>query len=127
MKKLIRVLPLTLISLLTAVPSLAKDIRIQFPSGSYCGSYGGKVNVGDNFVLNLGKEQQLIIKKTSGHDYSVIAPNGNFLEVIQRLPEGKNQYWTGNQAGNFRVRVNSVPSGTQINIEFCAYSGEGEL
>jgi hypothetical protein len=104
-----------------------KNITIQFPRGSYCGSYGGRVNVGDTFVLNLAKEQQLVIKKTTPHDYSVQAPNGEFLEVIQRLPNGRNQYWTGNQSGNFKVKVASVPDEMQINIEFCAYTGEGAL
>ena len=125
-KKLIWTLPLSLLSLTLAQPSHAKDIAIQFPRGSYCGSYGGRVNVGDNFVLNLAKEQRLVIKKTTPHDYSVIAPNGQYLELIQRFPNNENQYWTGNQSGNFKVKVGSVPSGMQINIQFCAYSGEGE-
>jgi hypothetical protein len=126
MKKLIWILPLSLLSLTFAQPSDAKDIAIRFPQGSSCGSFGGRVKVGDNFVLNLAKEQRLIIKKTTTHDYSVIAPNGKYLEVIQRFPNDENQYWTGNQSGKFKVKVGSVPEGMQINIQFCAYSGEGE-
>ena len=127
MKKLIWILPLTLLSLTLSQPAQAKDIRIKFPQDSYCGSFGGRVNVGDNFVLNLAKEQQLIIEKTTPHDYSVIAPNGQYLEVIQRFPDNQNQYWTGNQSGDFKVKVGSVPNGMQIDIQFCVYSGEWEL
>lgn len=126
MKKLIWIVPLSLLSLIFTQPSNAKNITIQFPRGSSCGSFAGRVKVGDNFVLNLAKEQQLIIKKTTPHNYSVIAPNGKYLEVVQRLPNNENQYWTGNQSGNFKVKVGSVPDGMQINIQFCAYSGEGE-
>ncbi|MGK7943883.1 MAG: hypothetical protein AB4058_05385 [Microcystaceae cyanobacterium] len=104
-----------------------RNITISFPSGSNCGSYGGRVNVGDTFVLNLAKEQQLIIEKSTPHDYSVQAPNGEYLEVIQRYPNDENQYWTGNQSGNFKVKVASVPQGMQIDIKFCAYTGEGAL
>ncbi|MGK7937143.1 MAG: hypothetical protein AB4206_15335 [Xenococcaceae cyanobacterium] len=103
-----------------------RRITIQFPRGSNCGSYGGRVNVGDTFLLNLTQGQQLIIKKNTPHDYSVQAPNGKYLEVIRRFPGDENQYWTGNQSGNFEVTVGSVPDGRQINIQFCAYTGEGE-
>lgn len=118
---------LVLISLIFALPSWAKNIRIQFPSGSYCGSYEGSVKVGDTFVLSLAKEQQLVVKNHSGQSYSVIAPNGTPLKVVQSLSEHDNQYWTGNQSGNFRVRIDRVPSGLQADLEFCAYSGEGAL
>jgi hypothetical protein len=104
-----------------------RNITIRFPSGSNCGTYSGKVNVGDTFLLNLAKEQQLIIEKSTPHDYTVQAPNGKYLEVIQRFPNNQNQYWTGNQSGNFKVKVVSVPQGMQIDIKFCAYTGEGEL
>jgi hypothetical protein len=127
MKKLIWILPLSLVSLTFTQPSDARDITVQFPKGSSCASYGGRVRVGDNFVLNLSKQQQLIVKKTTPHDYSVIAPNGQYLEVIRNLSDEENQYWTGNQSGNFKVKVGSVPNGLQINIQFCAYSGEGAL
>ena len=124
-KRLIWILPFSLLSLTFAQPSDAKDIVIQFPKGSSCGSFAGKVNVGDSFVLNLAKEQQLIVR-TSPHDYSVIAPNGRILEAIRQLPNNEKQYWTGNQSGKFKVKVESVPQGLQINIQFCAYTGEGE-
>lgn len=127
MKQLTISLSLTLINLMITLPSFARNIVIPFAKGSYCGMYGGKVDVGDNFVLNLAKEQQLIIQKTTPHDYSVIAPNGNFLEVIQRWDGDSNQYWTGNQSGNFKIKVNSVPQELQIKIQFCAYTGEGAL
>ena len=39
-----------------------KNIRISFPSGSNCGSYMGRVNVGDTFLLGLAREQQLMIE-----------------------------------------------------------------
>lgn len=104
-----------------------RNIQISFPRGSNCGSYGGKVSVGDTFMLNLAKEQQLIIKKTTPHDYSVQAPNGKYLEVIRRLSNNENQYWTGEQSGDFKVKVASVPQGMQIDIKFCAYTGEGSL
>ncbi|MEL4895782.1 hypothetical protein [Crocosphaera sp. Alani8] len=104
-----------------------KNIRISFPRGSNCGSYMGRVNVGDTFLLSLAREQQLVIEKNTSHDYSVQAPNGQYLEVIQRFPNNQNQYWTGNQSGDFRVNVASVPQGMQIDIKFCAYTGEGAL
>lgn len=116
---------LVLIGLSFALPSWAKNIPIRFPSGSYCGSYEGAVRVGDNFVLSLAKEQQLVIKNHNGHPYSVIAPNGTPLKVVQSFSEHERQYWTGNRAGNFRVRIDGVPSGLQADLEFCAYSGEG--
>ena len=87
----------------------------------------GRVNVGDTFLLSLAREQQLIIERKTSHDYSVQAPNGQYLEVIQRFPINQNQYWTGNQSGDFRVNVASVPQGMQIDIKFCAYTGEGAL
>ncbi|CCQ63718.1 hypothetical protein [Crocosphaera watsonii] len=87
----------------------------------------GRVNVGDTFLLSLAREQQLIIERKTSHDYSVQAPNGQHLEVIQRFPNNQNQYWTGNQSGDFRVNVASVPQGMQIDIKFCAYTGEGAL
>lgn len=127
MKKLLSVVSLTLLSLVLATPSEARDIPVKFAKGSYCGSYSGQVKVGDNFVLSLGKEHQLIIQKKTDHDYAVIAPNGKYLEVIQRFPDNKLQYWTGEQSGKFKVRVNSVPQAMQIDIQFCAYRGEGEL
>lgn len=127
MKKLASILSSIVLGAIFAQPSYARDIAIKFPRGSNCGSYAGRVRVGDNFVLNLAKEQQLIIKKTTPHDYSVIAPNRKFLEVIQSFSDEENQYWTGNQSGNFRVKVGSVPDGLPINIQFCAYSGEGSL
>jgi len=96
-KRLIWILPFSLLSLTFAQPSDAKDIVIQFPKGSSCGSFAGKVNVGDSFVLNLAKEQQLIVR-TSPHDYSVIAPNGRILEAIRQLPNNEKQYWTGNRS-----------------------------
>ena len=126
MKKLIWILPLSLLSLTFAQPSDAKDIVIRFPQGSSCGSFAGPVKVGDNFVLNLAKEQQLVIK-TTPHEYSVIAPNGKILKVIGNFPDHEKQYWTGNQSGNFKVKVKTVPQELQINIQFCAYSGEGRL
>ena len=107
-------------------PISGRRIAIQFPRGSNCGSYEGRVNVGDTFLLNLARGQQLIVKKTTPHDYAVQAPNGKYLEVIRRLPGDENQYWTGNQSGNFKVKVGSVPDERQINIQFCAYTGEGE-
>ncbi|MGK7932739.1 MAG: hypothetical protein AB4041_15080 [Microcystaceae cyanobacterium] len=103
-----------------------KNIRISFPSGSNCGSYMGRVNVGDSFILGLAREQQLIIERKTSHDYSVQAPNGQYLEA-NRLPNNQNQYWTGNQSGDFKVNVVSVPQGMQIDIKFCAYTGEGAL
>jgi hypothetical protein len=126
MKKLIWILPLTLLSLNLTQPSDAKDIVIRFPQGSYCGSFAGPVKVGDKFVLNLAQEQQLVIK-TTPHEYSVIAPNGKILKVIGNFPDHEKQYWTGNQSGNFKVKVKTVPYKLPINIQFCAYSGEGRL
>lgn len=107
--------------------SSGRNITISFPSGSHCGTYAGRINTGDTFLLNLAREQQLIIEKSTPHDYSVQAPNGEYLEVIQRFSNNQNQYWTGNQAGNFKVQVASVPQGRPIDIKFCAYSGEGNL
>lgn len=106
--------------------SSGRRITISFASGSHCGTYAGRVNTGDTFVLNLAREQQLIIEKSTPHDYSVQAPNGEYLEVIQRFPNNQNQYWTGNQFGNFQVTVASVPQGRPIDIKFCAYTGERE-
>ncbi len=111
----------------TTAQGSGKNIRISFPRGSNCGSYMGRVNVGDTFLLSLAKEQQLVIERKTPHDYSVKAPNGQYLEVIQRFPNNQNQYWTGNQSGDFKVNVASVPQGRQIDIKFCAYTGEGTL
>ena len=47
--------------------------------------------------------------------------------MIQRFPNNQNQYWTGDQSGDFKVNVASVPQGMQIDIKFCAYTGEGAL
>ncbi len=107
--------------------SSGRTIPISFASGSHCGTYAGRINVGDTFVLNLAREQQLIIERSTPHDYSVQAPNGEYLEVIRRFPNDQNQYWTGNQSGNFSIKVASVPQGRPIDIKFCAYTGEGEL
>ena len=111
----------------TTAQGSGENIRISFPRGSNCGSYMGRVNVGDTFLLSLSREQQLIIERKTSHDYSVQAPNGQYLEVIQRFPNNQNQYWTGNQSGDFKVNVASVPQGMQIDIKFCAYTGEGAL
>ncbi|MEG3435831.1 hypothetical protein V0288_01755 [Pannus brasiliensis CCIBt3594] len=127
MKKIFPILPFILLGTIFAAPGYAREISIQFPRGSHCGSYSGRVKVGDNFVLNLAKEQQLIIKQTTSHDYSVIAPDGRSLKVIQTFPDNENQYWTGNRSGKFKVKVGSVPDGRPIDIQFCAYSGEGKL
>lgn len=78
-------------------------------------------------MLNLAQEQQLIIEQSTPHDYSIQSPNGEYLEVIQRFPNNQNQYWTGNQSGNFKIEVASVPQGRPIDIKFGAYSGEGNL
>ncbi|WP_232285793.1 hypothetical protein [Crocosphaera chwakensis] len=106
--------------------SSGRRITINFPSGSHCGTYAGRINTGDTFLLNLAREQQLIIEQSTPHDYTVQAPNGEYLEVIQTFPNDQNQYWTGNQFGNFQIEVASVPQGRPIDIKFCAYSGEGE-
>ena len=55
MKKLIWILPLSLLSLTFAAPSNAKDIAIRFAEGSSCSFYQGPVKVGDNFVLKIGR------------------------------------------------------------------------
>lgn len=86
MKKLPTLL-LVLISLSFALPIWTKDIRIRFLCGSYCGSYEGSVKIGDIFVLSLAKEQQLVVKNHNGYNYSVIAPNGTSLKVVQSFSE----------------------------------------
>lgn len=113
--------------LLSINPVLAKTIKINFAKGSYCGSYQGKIKVNDVFLVNIGKEHQLIIKNKNAHNYSVISPTGKILPLIQSYSKTENQYWTGKESGDFKIRIDSIPSGLNADLQICAYQGEGEL
>lgn len=121
MKLLITVCILTLINLILIPDVKARNIVIKFPRGSYCGSYAGEIATKDTFSLNLSRNQSLIITNGFGQEFSVIAPDGKILPVKEHISRNVKEYFTGNQSGNFKVKIDQVLDVTMADFQFCAY------
>lgn len=120
-KKIIAITGLVLINLGVAFSASARNIVIKFPSGSYCGFYSGEIGLNDTFSLNLGKNQTLVITNPYGQEYSVIAPNGRVLPVGNYVYQDVREYYTGNQTGVFKIRVDHLYDTPSIELQICAY------
>lgn len=99
----------------------ARSIAMNFPSGSYCGLYSGEIAVNDIFTLNLGQNQLLVITADENYQYSVIAPNGRKLPVNNYISSTEKEFSTGQQSGQFRIKVNRTLDVTGGSFVFCAY------
>lgn len=93
--------------------------RIAFARGSYCGSYSGNFSRGREFVLNLGRGQDFLVRNTGrGHQYniSVYGPTGYVYG--DKMSSDRINYQIPRQ-GEYYVYVES--NTTYNSIEFCAY------
>ncbi|MBE9078500.1 hypothetical protein IQ241_14540 [Romeria aff. gracilis LEGE 07310] len=100
-------------------PMAKAATRIQFPSGSYCGSYSGDFSGGREFVLGLGRGQTLTSRNTGGgtqYAIYVSGPTGNLSG--QRASEGQINYYIP-ASGDYYIYVES--SIDYSAIEFCAF------
>lgn len=120
-KKITALAGLTLINFSGITSAFAENIVIKFPKGSYCGSYFGRIGLRDTFSLNLAKNQTLVITNPYGQEYSVIAPNGKILPVANYVRQEVREYYTGNQAGIFKIRIDHLYDSPTIDLQICAY------
>ena len=93
--------------------------RIEFASGSYCGSYSGDFSGGREFVLDLGRGQTLTSRNTGGGAQTDVYVYGPAGQIGGRKVANDQINYQITAPGDYHIYVRS--STTYGAIEFCAY------